>query len=102
MRVRFLLLGAVLAAVMSTLAPNASARPQEGLRITPEQPAEADYGAMGPPCPACSQRATSGERGVDMTPTQCAGQFLHCDTIPIEIVPPTGLTDDRDIFFTIV
>lgn len=106
MRTRFLLFTAFLVVLMGTFTPNASARPQEGLRITPTETAEADYPAMGPGCPGCSKRAAGGAgapvEGVDMTPAQCAGQVVHCDTIPIEIVPPTGLEDDRDIFFTII
>ena len=102
MRLRFLLFSALTFILMATAASGVvSARPQEGLRITPTEPAEADYGPMGPGCPGCSTRA-SGGTGIEMTPSGCAGQFVHCDTIPLEIVPPTGLTDDRDIFFTIV
>lgn len=76
-----------------------SARPQEGIRVTQSQPAEAEYGAMGPGCPACSGR--TGAAATLPTAGQCGGSYVWCDAIPVEIVPPAGGSDDRDIFFTI-
>ena len=99
MRFRFLLFGALMLALMGVSGGNASARPQEGLRVAPNEPAEAEYGAMGPGCPGCSGRTGATE----FTPVGCAATYqTFCDNIPLEIVPPTGLADDRDIFFTIV
>ena len=99
MRVRLLLFSALTLVFMGVTGGAASARPQEGLRVTPSEPAEADYGAMGPGCPGCSGRTGATE----FTPAGCAAAYqAFCDNIPVEIVPPTGLQDDRDIFFTIV
>lgn len=96
MRVRFLLLGALTVLVMSVAAGDVvSARPQKPLRVTPSEPAEGEYPAMGPGAP-------SGE-ALSNRPIDCdQAHEAYCDTIPIEIVPPTGMQDDRDTFFTIV
>ena len=103
MRTRFLLFSALAFVLMAATGGLASARPQEGMRVTPNEPAEKDYPAMGAGCPACSTRAGGGT-GLTSTPApgQCGGNYVWCDAIPLEIVPPTGLSDDRDIFFTIV
>ena len=101
MRARFSLFCALVLVLLTSAGGVAAARPQEPMRVAPDEPAEADYGAMGPGCPACSTRA-SGGTGLVPTPSGCAGSQVHCDTVPLEVVPPTGLEDDRDIFFTIV
>ncbi|HUR48164.1 MAG TPA: hypothetical protein VMY88_01345 [Acidimicrobiales bacterium] len=96
MKARFLTVGA-LALLLTAVATGgvASARPQEPMRVTPQEPAEADFGAMGPGAP-------SGE-ALSNRPIDCDGpEAVYCDLIPIEIVPPTGMQDDRDIFFTII
>lgn len=97
MRNRFILFGALVLVLLAAAGPVAS-RPQEGMRVTPSEPAEGDYPAMGPGCPACSGRTGATE----FTPASCAGQNTICDNIPLEVVPPTNLQDDRDIFFTII
>lgn len=96
MKLRFLALGALALLVLGAATGGAaSARPQEPMRVTPDEPAEADFGAMGPGAP-------SGE-ALSNRPIDCDGpEAVYCDLIPIEIVPPTGMQDDRDIFFTIV
>lgn len=99
-RTRLTILGALLVLLIGTVAGGAvSARPQEGIKVTPEEKAEKDYGAMGPGCPACSDR--TGAANTLPTSSQCGGNYVWCDAIPVEIVPPTGLADDRDNFFTI-
>ena len=83
---------------------SASAVKREGFRVTPSEPAEAEYPGMGPGCPGCSTRA-SGGTGLQTTPssgTGCGGSYVWCDAIPVEIVPPQGLEDDRDIFFVLL
>ena len=96
MRTRFLLFSALTLLLMGTAVGGVvSAVPREGLRVTPSEPVEKDFGAMGPGAP-------SGE-ALSNRPIDCDdAQTVYCDNIPIEIVPPTGLQDDRDIFFTIV
>lgn len=100
MRSRFVLLSAMVVVLMCTFATGtASARPQEGFQVTPSAAVEKEYPAMGPGCPACSSR--TGALNTLPSASQCGGQWVHCDAIPVEIIPPTGLADDRDIFFTI-
>ena len=95
MRTRLLLTSVLALVVMAAAGGVASARLQEGFTVTPDTPAEADYSAMGPGAP-------SGE-ALANRPIDCdKAHILYCDTIPFEIVPPTNLQDDRDIFFTIV
>lgn len=100
MRTRFLLVSALALVLMAATGGVGSARPQEGMRVTPSEPAENDYPAMGAGCPACSSR-TGGGNGLTSSPANCQN-YVWCDAIPIEVVPPTGLSDDRDIFFTII
>lgn len=97
---RFVMFGAMVVLLIGTLGGGVvSARPQEGIRVAPEEPAEATYGAMGPGCPGCSGR--TGALNTLPSSAQCGGNYVHCDAIPVEIVPPSNLSDDRDIFFTI-
>jgi len=96
MRTRFLLLSALTLLLMGTAVGGAvSARPQEGIRVAPNQPAEKEYPAMGPGAPTGA--------AVPNTPAACSSSTrTDCDTVPVEIIPPSGLDDDRDIFFTII
>ena len=72
-----------------------SARPQEGFKLSKDAPVEKSYPAMGPGAP-------SGE-ALTNRPVDCnTAARVYCDDIPIEIIPPPGLEDDRDIFFTII
>ena len=72
-----------------------SARPQEGFAVSQEEPVEKSYPAMGPGAP--SGTALSNR------PADCnEAREVFCDDIPIEVIPPTGLEDDRDIFFTLI
>src|SRR5688500_10721343 len=100
MRSRFVLLSALVVVLLGTAAAGVvSARPQEGFTVTPDAAVEKEYPAMGPGCPGCSSR--TGALNTLPSSAQCGGNFVWCDAIPVEIVPPTGLADDRDIFFTI-
>lgn len=95
MRTRLLLTSVLALVVMAAAGGVVSARPQEGIRVTPDEPVEADYDAMGPGAPR-------GEALINR-PIDCDDPYAtYCDDIPLEIVPPTNLQDDRDIFFTIV
>lgn len=103
MRNRVVLLGVLAFLLIGMVAGgNVSARQQEGFTVTPSEPAEEEYPAMGPGCPGCSTRAAGA--GLAATPAagQCGGSYVWCDAVPVEIVPPTGLDDDRDIFFTLI
>lgn len=80
----------------------ASARPQEGFTVSKAQPVEKDYPAMGAGCPACTTRGAGAGLATLPSSGQCGGSYAWCDAIPVEIIPPQGLEDDRDIFFTII
>lgn len=101
-RSRFVLFAALAVLLVGSLGGVVSALPQEGMRVTPSEPVEKDYPAMGAGCPACSSRAAGAGLAANPSAGQCGGRYVWCDAIPVEIVPPTGLADDRDIFFTIV
>lgn len=100
MRSRVLLFSVLALFLVGMVAGGAvSARPKEGFTVTPQEPVEKAYDAMGPGCQGCSGR--TGALATLPTTGQCGGNYVWCDAIPVEIVPPTGLQDDRDIFFTI-
>ena len=72
----------------------ASAVQREGFTVSREEPVEKEYPAMGPGAP-------TGEALINR-PSNCASPArADCDAIPVEIIVPDGLQDDRDIFFTI-
>lgn len=99
-RNRLALFGAMVVLLIGSVGGGTvSARPQEGIRVAKDEPAEKDYGAMGPGCPACSDRTSA--LATLPTSAQCGGNYVWCDAIPVEIVPPPAGADDRDIFFTI-
>ena len=100
MRNRFFLVTALAVLLMGTVAGGVvSARPQEGFSVSISEPFEGEYPAMGPGCPGCSGR--TGALATLPSTAQCGGNYVWCDAIPVEIIPPGGLSDDRDIFFTI-
>lgn len=73
----------------------ASARPQEGFTVSKNNPVEKDYPAMGAGAPT--------NEALTNRPIDCnTAARVYCDQIPVEIIPPEGLNDDRDIFFTII
>jgi hypothetical protein len=73
-----------------------SARPQEGFAVSKEEPVEKSYPAMGPGAPSGSALSNRPKPDCDRPAA------VYCDDIPIEVIPPPGLEDDRDIFFTII
>ena len=75
----------------------ASAVQREGFTVSQAEPVEKEYPAMGAGAPADEAPL------LIFRPSNCAAAArVDCDTMPMEIIPPAGLQDDRDIFFTIV
>lgn len=96
MRTRLLAFAALAMFMVGAVGGGAvSAREREGFTVSKDNPVEKEYPAMGAGVP-------TGEALINR-PSACASPARSdCDTIPIEIIEPPGLNDDRDIFFTII
>jgi hypothetical protein len=95
MKTRIFLLGTLVLLVGALVGGGVLARPQEGFKVSKDNPVEKDYPGMGAGAP--TNEALTNRPNPD-----CNRPVTYCDDIPVEIVPPPGLEDDRDIFFTIV